>query len=375
MAELILGQVLRFEGNPMEDGPSAARHFPRGAVLVEGGHIRAVGEAEDLRRAHPAAEVTDCGSRLLSAGFVDAHAHYPQTAMIASWGKRLIDWLNSYTFPEEMRFADPAYAAGIAERYFDLLLAHGTTSVCSYCTIHPESVEAFFAEARTRGLRAWAGKTCMDRDTAPQGLRDTAQSAYDDSRRLLERWHGVDRLSYVITPRFAPTALRAPRHPRAAFGARRALGGEPLLPHADASERADRRDRLGEVALPRGARLSRHLRDARPPWPRGAFRPCDPPRTARARPVAGSGREPDPLPDLEHLHRLGALRHGRARARGPADRAGDRYRGWIVLLDAQDDGRGLRGCAAPPPGAAPGRALVACHPGLRSRATRRRQDR
>ena len=206
MAELILGQVLRFEGNPMEHGPSAARHFPRGAVLVEGGHIRAVGEAEDLRRAHPAAEVTDCGSRLLSAGFVDAHAHYPQTAMIASWGKRLIDWLNSYTFPEEMRFADPAYAAGIAERYFDLLLAHGTTSVCSYCTIHPESVEAFFAEARTRGLRAWAGKTCMDRDTAPQGLRDTAQSAYDDSRRLLERWHGVDRLSYVITPRFAPTS-------------------------------------------------------------------------------------------------------------------------------------------------------------------------
>ncbi|WP_413869667.1 guanine deaminase [Albidovulum sp.] len=206
MAELILGQVLRYEGNPMEEGADAARHSTRGAVLVEGGLIRAVGEADDLRRAHPQAAVTDCGEHLLSAGFVDAHAHYPQTAIIASWGKRLIDWLNAYTFPEEMRFSDPAHAAEIAGRYLDLTLANGTTTVCSYCTIHPESVEAFFAEARARGLRAYAGKTCMDRDTAPEGLRDTAQSAHDDSRRLLQRWHGVDRLSYVITPRFSPTS-------------------------------------------------------------------------------------------------------------------------------------------------------------------------
>lgn len=206
MAELILGQVLSFAGNPMTEGPSAARLSARGAVLVEAGRIAAVGEADDLRRAHPEVPVTDCGGQLLSAGFVDAHAHYPQTAIIASWGKRLIDWLQSYTFPEEMRFSDPGHATEIAARYFDLLLSHGTTTTCSYCTIHPESVEAFFAEARARGLRAYAGKTCMDRDTAPSGLRDTAQSAYDDSKRLLSRWHGVDRLSYVITPRFSPTS-------------------------------------------------------------------------------------------------------------------------------------------------------------------------
>ena len=53
MAELILGQVLRFDGNPMEEGPSAARHSARGAVLVEDGLIRAVGEADDLRRMNP----------------------------------------------------------------------------------------------------------------------------------------------------------------------------------------------------------------------------------------------------------------------------------------------------------------------------------
>lgn len=205
MKDLVLGQVLCFAGDPFAEGVEAARHISQGAVLIEGGRIVAVGEATDLRTAHPQARVTDYGRALISAGFIDAHVHYPQTAIIASWGKRLIDWLNSYTFPEEMRFGDPAYASEIANRYLDLALAHGTTTACSYATIHPESVDAIFTAAQARGMRFYAGKTCMDRN-APEGLRDTVQSAYDDSRRLLEKWHGVDRLSYVITPRFSPTS-------------------------------------------------------------------------------------------------------------------------------------------------------------------------
>ena len=203
MADLLLGQVLSFEGDPFLLGPEAAR--VNEAVLVDGGRIKAVGNADTLRATHPQTPVTDYGKALISAGFVDAHVHYPQTAIIASWGKRLIDWLNQYTFPEEMRFADPAYAAEVASRYFDLALAHGTTSMCSYATIHPASVDAFFDQAQARGVRAFAGKTCMDRN-APEGLRDTAQSAYDDSKALLTKWHGQDRLSYVITPRFSPTS-------------------------------------------------------------------------------------------------------------------------------------------------------------------------
>jgi guanine deaminase len=203
MADLLLGQVLSFDGDPFVLGPEAGRVSE--AVVVDQGRIAAVGSAASLRAAHPQARVTDYGQHLISAGFVDAHVHYPQTAIIASWGKRLIDWLNQYTFPEEMRFADPAYAAEVAARYFDLALAHGTTSMCSYATIHPASVDAFFEQAQRRGLRAFAGKTCMDRN-APEGLRDTAQSAYDDSKALLAKWHGRDRLSYVITPRFSPTS-------------------------------------------------------------------------------------------------------------------------------------------------------------------------
>lgn len=208
MPDLLIGQTLQFTADPFVQGPGAARHDSRGGVLVEGGRIVALGGAEDLRRAHPRARVHDYGTGLISAGFVDAHIHYPQTGIIASWGKRLIDWLNGYTFPEEMRFGDPAHAGAAAETCLDLMLANGTTTVCSYATIHPASVDALFAAAQARGMRVLAGKTCMDRN-APEGLRDTAQSAHDDSRALIDRWHGVDRLSYVITPRFAPTSSPA----------------------------------------------------------------------------------------------------------------------------------------------------------------------
>lgn len=210
MKTLIAGQILTFTGDPFLEGPGAAQ-VAAGAILIEDGRIAAVGRREELARQTPDARLIDHGDALISPGFIDAHVHYPQTAIIASWGKRLIDWLNGYTFPEEMRFGNPAYAEEIANRYLDLALANGTTTMCSYATIHPESVDAFFEAAGARGLRAMAGKVCMDRN-APAGLRDTPQSAYDDSKRLLQKWHGRDRLSYVITPRFSPTSTPEQLH-------------------------------------------------------------------------------------------------------------------------------------------------------------------
>ena len=203
---LLLGQTLHFSGNPMtKSWEDTVRIDSAGGVLIEAGKITAVGAASALRSAHPQATVHDYGDALLCPGFVDAHAHYPQTAIIASWGKRLIDWLNTYTFPEEMRLADPDYAARIAGRYLDLTLDHGTTTVCSFATVAPHSVDAIFTAAAQRGQRIVAGKTCMDRN-APEGLRDSAQSAYDDSKTLIERWHDKGRARYAITPRFTPTS-------------------------------------------------------------------------------------------------------------------------------------------------------------------------
>ncbi|MEJ6401395.1 guanine deaminase [Yoonia sp. 2307UL14-13] len=203
---LLLGQTLHFTGNPLTTAwKDCAHHDSAGGVLIDGERIVVVGSAATLKDENPDAKITDYGSALITAGFVDAHMHYPQTGIIASWGKQLIDWLNTYTFPEEARFSDRAYADQIAAQTLDLALAHGTTTLTSFCTIHPESVDAFFSAAATRNMAVVAGKTCMDRN-APDNLRDTAQSAYEDSKALLQKWHGKGRATYAITPRFSPTS-------------------------------------------------------------------------------------------------------------------------------------------------------------------------
>ena len=161
---LILGQTLTFANDPFKVPiAEAAMHVRHGGVLVEDGLIAALGSADDLLRAHPDATVTDMGSLLLTAGFVDCHAHYPQTAIIASWGKRLVDWLNTYTFPEEARFCDASYAREVAGRYLDLTLKNGTTTVCSYCTVHPRALTRSSSKPGSAGFvsslerHAWIG--------------------------------------------------------------------------------------------------------------------------------------------------------------------------------------------------------------------------
>jgi guanine deaminase len=125
--------------------------------------------------------------------------------VIASWGAQLLDWLNNYTFPEETRFADAAHSEAMATAFFDQLIAHGTTTAVAFCSVHKTSAEAFFAEATRRDMRMLGGKVMMDRN-APDGLRDTPQSGYDDTKALIANWQGRGRSSYVISPRFAITS-------------------------------------------------------------------------------------------------------------------------------------------------------------------------
>ena len=204
--KIIQGRILSFSENPFNNNFSFdSLSIDNKYIYIHDNLIEGIYDALNLNPAYDSAERIDHGDHVIMAGFVDAHVHYPQTAIIASWGKRLIDWLNTYTFPEEMRFGDPDYATEIATRYVDFALRNGTTSMASYCTIHPESVEAFFTAAADRSMCVVAGKTCMDRN-APGGLRDTAKSAYDDSKALIERWQGQGRAHYAITPRFSPTS-------------------------------------------------------------------------------------------------------------------------------------------------------------------------
>ena len=208
MTALVLrGRVLSFFSEPAGiTDHGSYRYIEDGAIRIEDGLIRAVGDWGTVEAAD--AEVADHRPHLLLPGFIDTHAHFPQMQVIASWGAKLLDWLENYTFPEETKFADYAHGRMIAGRFFDEMTRHGTTTAVAYCSVHPESAEAFFDEAAARNLRMIGGKVLMDRN-APAALRDTPQTAYDDSKALIGKWHGAGRALYAVTPRFAITSTPA----------------------------------------------------------------------------------------------------------------------------------------------------------------------
>ncbi|SNS84872.1 guanine deaminase [Noviherbaspirillum humi] len=192
------------------DDPGRAEHATRwhedGLLVVEDGHVKAAGDYAALAATLPSeAVVQDRRGKLILPGFIDTHIHYPQTDIIASPAPDLLPWLNTYTFPAESRFRDVGRARETARFFLDELLRCGTTSAMVYCTVHPESVDAFFAESEARGTRMVAGKVLMDRH-CPDFLRDTAEGGVRESEELIRRWHGCGRQMYVITPRFAPTS-------------------------------------------------------------------------------------------------------------------------------------------------------------------------
>ena len=205
--EVFRASVLHFIEDP-DRAPEqeSYQYFEDGMLVVENGKIIAAGAAEDIQSyLDSGATVTEYPNSLIMPGFVDTHIHYPQTEMIAAYGKQLLDWLDTYTFPVESKFADPAYSREIADRFLDELLRCGTTTALVFGTVHKASVDAFFEACEERNLRMIAGKVLMDRN-APDYLVDTAQSGYEDSKALIEKWHDRDRLRYAITPRFAPTS-------------------------------------------------------------------------------------------------------------------------------------------------------------------------
>ncbi len=199
--------ILHSIGDPAEVGIEASyEYFSDGLMLVEDGKIVALGDATELlnKLGHDV-EVTEYQDALITPGFIDTHIHLPQTGMVGSYGERLLDWLNTYTFPCEKQFADPVHAAEVADIFLRELLRNGTTTALVFGSVHKESVEAFFQAAEKLNLRMIAGKVMMDRN-APDYLTDTAESGYADSKALIERWHGKGRLHYAVTPRFAPTS-------------------------------------------------------------------------------------------------------------------------------------------------------------------------
>jgi guanine deaminase len=205
--QAIRGSILHFLEDPAEDSRERAYQFLEdGLLIVEDGYIAKVGKAQDLLPTlHSGASLTDCSGQLIVPGFIDAHVHFVQTDIIGSYGRRLLEWLEQFTFPAERAFADPDHAREVADFFVGELLRNGTTTALVMGSVHAVSVDTIFEAAQKRGMRLIAGKVLMDRN-CPEDLRDTAASAYADSKALIERWHGQGRLQYAISPRFAPTS-------------------------------------------------------------------------------------------------------------------------------------------------------------------------
>lgn len=184
---------------------NCVRYISDGLLIIENGLIKAFGNYEDLKLEYAVVPTVSYTNQLIMPGFVDTHIHYPQSEMIAAYGEQLLEWLNKYTFPTEAKFKDPDYARTIAAFFLDELLKNGTTTALVFAAVYPESVDIFFEEASRRNMRMIAGKVLMDRN-APDYLKDTLESGYADTKKLIQKWHKKGRLLYAVTPRFAPTS-------------------------------------------------------------------------------------------------------------------------------------------------------------------------
>jgi len=204
---LIRGRLLSFKRAPLAMTDTDSYSYEHdGALLVSGGRITATGDYAAVKEEAPAdIEEIDHRPHLILPGMIDTHVHFPQMQVIASYAGNLLEWLNTYTFPEECRFVESDHATRIATHFYDEFLRHGTTTAVAYCSVHKTSADAFFAEAMKRNMCMVGGKVMMDRN-APQGLLDTAEMGYDETRAVIAEWHGKGRNHVAITPRFAITS-------------------------------------------------------------------------------------------------------------------------------------------------------------------------
>jgi guanine deaminase len=204
---LLRGRLLFFRRAPLSLTDTESYFYESdGGLLIKDGLIAATGAYAEIKAKAPEGTIEiDHRPHLIMPGFIDMHLHFPQMQVIASYAANLLEWLNTYTFPEECRFVESAHSQRIATHFYDELIRHGTTTAVAYCSVHKTSADAFFAEATRRNMRMIGGKVMMDRN-APQGLLDTPQLGYDETRQVIADWHGKGRNHVAITPRFAITS-------------------------------------------------------------------------------------------------------------------------------------------------------------------------
>lgn len=207
MTTIVRAQIAHTPRNPFVE-ESALEVVEDGGLAFEDGRILFCGPFHQAQVQHPAAEVLDARDAILLPGFVDCHVHFPQIGMIGAMGLGLLDWLRERALPEEARLADEGYAAWVADRFVRGLLANGTTTALVFGSHFVAAMEALFSAVAAAGLRVVGGLVVSDRNLLPQ-LQVDADTAYEWSRGLIERWHRRGLIRYAVSPRFSVSCSEA----------------------------------------------------------------------------------------------------------------------------------------------------------------------
>ena len=180
-----------------------------GYVAVENGRI--VGVASQLADLDIAdGKLVEFGDRLLIPAMCDMHVHAPQYRNQGMcMDLELLTWLNAYTFPEEEKFADTAYAERIYRRFVRDLWRNGTMRAAVFATIHADSTRLLMHLFEEAGMGAMVGKVDMDRN-CPEALCETVDEAIAANESLTAAFNDPTALVRpIITPRFVPSCTPA----------------------------------------------------------------------------------------------------------------------------------------------------------------------
>lgn len=176
-----------------------------GYVAVENGCVTGVStNLADLDGQN--AEVIDFGNCLLIPAMNDMHVHAPQVHNQAvAMDLELLPWLQSYTFPEEAKFADIHYAERMYRRFLHTQWLFGTMRSVVFGTIHTESTRLLMNLYQEAGMGAFVGKVAMNRH-CPENLSEDVDAAIAGNEQLIAEFNQPDALVRpIITPRFVPS--------------------------------------------------------------------------------------------------------------------------------------------------------------------------
>lgn len=175
-----------------------------GFIVIEGKAVKGT-YCPELPAKYRGIPVTDCKDALIIPGFVDLHAHASQF-MNRGLGLdcELLPWLERYTFPEEAKFKDPAYAEKVYRKFVAELWKWGTTRAVLFGTIHREATEKLMELLAAAGLGGYVGKVNMDRNSPDFLVETTGQSLADTEAFILKTRDRYELVKPIVTPRFVP---------------------------------------------------------------------------------------------------------------------------------------------------------------------------